>query len=304
MNHPALHPLPLDRTTVRPLLRPRPSDGHKGTFGHLLIIAGSYGMAGAAILATRAALRSGLGKVTLHTSERCVNIIQTAVPEALTHLDEHSDRHWAAPIDLTPFQAAAIGPGIGQDGETQWALRTQLQLFNTAKAECRNCPLVIDADALNLVASDYQLLALLPPNTVLTPHPGEMMRLCQALDLPHDTPEALHASAHLLAHELQLVVVLKSHHTLIALPDGTTHLNTAQGNSGMGTAGSGDVLTGLLGGLLAQGYRPDEAARLAVYLHATAGDIAARKLGEHSLIASDLIENLGSAFQSLDDKHL
>ena len=160
-------------------------------------------------------------------------------------------------------------------------------------------PLLLDADALNLLAADYQMLSFLPKGTILTPHLGEMKRLCQALDLPWALAEDCAASALTFATEMQLYIVLKNHHTQIFTPTGETYINLSQGNAGMATAGSGDVLAGLIGGLLAQGYPRRDAAVLGVFLHATAGDLAARELGQHSLIASDLIDYLPDAFLSL-----
>lgn len=290
----------IDRSLCCQILLPRPQTGHKGTFGHALLIAGSKGMMGAAVLSAKAAMRSGLGKLTIHIPEAERMILQTALPEAILHFDDNSATHFAAPIFLDDYQSVIIGPGLGKDGETQWALRTQLKLLLEAQSESRNISLVLDADALNLVAEDYQMLSFLPKETILTPHLGEMKRLCDALKLPSDHEEDLARSAQQLATELDLNIVLKSHQTRIFTPDGTAYLNQLQGNSGMATAGSGDVLAGLIGGLLAQGHSPQAACVLGVFLHASAGDIAAQSMEQHTLLASDIISHLSQAFRLIN----
>lgn len=295
MNHDTT--LPLTHGLAKTFLHLRPGYGHKGTFGNMLLVAGCHGMMGAALLAARSALRSGVGKVTAHIPERAHTIFQVALPELLLHFDTGSSTHWCTPEEIKGWQSVVIGPGIGQEGETQWALRQQLHAF--AAEVDTSVPLVLDADALNLISTDYQMLSLLPKNTLLTPHIGEMKRLCRALDLPYDSREDCVESARTLATEMQIYIVLKSHHTQIFTPTGKGYINLAQGNSGMATAGSGDVLAGIIGGLLAQGYLPEEAAVLGVFLHATAGDYAARALGQHSLLASDIIDYLPQAFLSL-----
>lgn len=279
------------------LLLPRPHTGHKGTFGHALLIAGSRGMMGAAVLAAQAAMRSGIGKLTVHIPEAERTILQIALPEAILHFDENSTTHFAAPVLLDDYQSVIIGPGLGKDGETQWALRAQLKLLLEAQEDGRNLPLVLDADALNLVSADYQMLSFLPKGTILTPHFGEMKRLCDALSLPANSESDLAQSAQQLATELGLNIVLKSHETHIFCADGQYFLNQHQGNAGMATAGSGDVLTGLIGGLLAQGHAPEVAATLGVFLHASAGDCAAQAMDQHTLLASDIVAHLSSAFR-------
>lgn len=290
-------PIEISSSFCRSLLRPRPDNGHKGTFGHALLVAGSRGMMGAAILAAQAALRSGIGKLTVHIPEKERQILQVAIPEAILHFDEHSDEYFASPIDLDGFQSVAIGPGLGQDGETQWALRAQLKLLLEAQEEGKNIPLVLDADALNLVSADYQMLSFLPHKTILTPHFGEMKRLCEALELPADNEKQLEESAQIMATELGLNIVLKGHHTHIFSTNGQHYINRRYGNSGMATAGSGDVLTGFIAGLLAQGHDPTPACILGVFLHASAGDAAANAMDAHTLLASDIIAHLSHAFR-------
>lgn len=290
----------LDEQFASTLLQPRPLDGHKGTFGHLLLVAGHHGMMGAALLAAEAALRSGLGKLTAHVPETANIIFQTQLPEAILHFDEQSHQHWASIMKLEGYNAVAIGPGLGTDGETQWAFRATLkQLFDRENAGNR-LPLVLDADALNMLAQDYQLLSYLPTDTVLTPHVGEMKRLCKALELPYENPDRLLDSAQQVATSLKVYVVLKSHQTHICTSDGEVHQLDTKGNSGLAKAGSGDLLTGLISGLLAQGYTPKHAALLGVFLHHLAGDFATSCIHPNATIASDILHGLPEAFRSLD----
>lgn len=290
-------PLEIDQPLALRLLQPRSAYGHKGTFGHLLIIAGRHGMMGAAVLAARAAMRSGVGKLTSLIPERAASILQIALPEAILQFDTQSAVEWQSPCFIEGYQALLIGPGIGQSGETQFALRTQLKML--IELEDAAPPLVLDADALNLVAQDYQLLSFCPKLSVLTPHRGEMQRLAASLGLPYQSEEEMFHSAQVIAQNLGVVMVLKGYETYVFLPDGLVFVNRLQGNSGMATAGSGDVLAGLVASLLAQGYSSSHAALLGVYLHAKAGDFARLQLGEHSLIASDLVDSLPQAFLSL-----
>lgn len=277
----------------------RPSDGHKGTFGHLLLIAGHEGMVGAAVLAARAALRSGVGKVTVHIPRCGRDILQIAVPEAVLQIDEGSDRCWSSLIDPTPFSAIAVGPGLGTDGETAFALRSLLKQLLELDTEGKAPALILDADALNLLSSDYQLLSLLPPGSVLTPHLGEMQRLCRALDLPNGDLAALQSSAQSLSAALGLTIALKNHLPHLFAADGSLLIAEGEGNSALAKAGSGDVLTGLIGGLAAQGYPPTQAAALGICLHREAGKMAAALHSAPATVASHLVEALGQAFLHL-----
>ncbi len=270
---------------IRPLLLPRNAFGHKGTFGHALLIAGSYGMAGAATLAARACLRSGVGKTTLHTPTANNDILQISVPEAV--LSHDSDlQAFSTPVDTQPYDAVGIGPGIGQTRTTERALLNQL---NTSQV-----PIVIDADALTLLGRHREQIGRLPAETILTPHPKELAALA---DNCIDAYTTL-STARDLARRQHLLVVLKGHFTAICTPSGHTYFNPT-GNAGMATAGSGDVLTGILTALLARGYRPEAACRVGVYVHGLAGDLAAGRLGEESLTASDIIHELPAAFRLL-----
>lgn len=274
-----------DAASVRNLLRSRRRFDHKGVFGHALISAGSYGKAGAAVLAARACLRSGAGLVTVHSPQCAYTTLQTAVPEAMT-LADAGDRHISEMPDLRPFSAIGAGCGWGQEAPTAQALD---QLLGRAEA-----PLVLDADALNLLAARPDLLKQLPSNSILTPHPKEFERLFGAASNGFERLDLLRRKAI----ELQSVIVLKGAFTCIASPEGHCFFNST-GNPGMATAGSGDVLTGIITGLLAQGYPAVDAAIAGVYLHGLAGDLAAMQKGQEALIAGDLVEMLGAAFLHL-----
>jgi NAD(P)H-hydrate epimerase len=275
----------IEEEQIRQFLKKRDPYAHKGDMGHALIIAGNYGMAGAAILATRACLRSGVGKVTVHCPKRNVPIMQTAVPEAIVSIDRE-ETTFSEGIPTEDYQAVGIGPGLGTSEQTAITLIAQLRRTQ--------CPLVADADALNILANRRAWMQQLPKGIILTPHPKELDRI-EGKSV--DSYERL-SKARDLAERLQGYVVLKGHHTMICMPDGHVVFNST-GNAGMATAGSGDVLTGIITGLLANGYERQLACVIGVYLHGLAGDLAARELGEESLIASDLITYLPKAFMKL-----
>ncbi len=273
----------ITRITVRKMLKKRNKFDHKGTYGHALLIAGSYGKMGAAILAAKACLRTGIGLLSTHFPISGYEIMQTAVPEAMVCIDESGTR-FCKSDEQDLYQAIGIGPGIGQKKET---LNSLIGVLDNAEK-----PVVLDADALNLIASNHDLYDLIPVNSILTPHPGEFRRLVGESSSYFEQ----YQKQIELATKQQLIVVLKGAHTSIALPNGKCYFNST-GNPGMATAGSGDVLTGILTSLLAQGYEPEKAAILGVYLHGLAGDLAAEKKSMQALIASDIIDNLGEAFK-------
>lgn len=275
---------------IRKLIKPRKRFDHKGNYGHALLIAGSYGMAGASVLAAKACLRTGAGMVTVHAPLKNNDILQTAVPEAIVRHDVH-EFCFSMPVYPDNYTAVAIGPGLGQSEETAAALIEQIRL-------CQE-PMVLDADALNILAVHRNAMNSIPRGSILTPHPKELERLvgkCESSFLRL-------TKARDLATTYKIFVVLKGAYTVIATPEGNCYFNPT-GNPGMATAGSGDVLTGVLASLLAQGYTPEESCRLGVYLHGLAGDLAKEKLGERGLIASDIAENLPAAWikltQSID----
>lgn len=278
----------MERAEVKAMLRTRPPYGHKGTFGHALLIAGQYGMAGAAVLASKACLRSGAGKLTVHTPLLNNSIMQLAVPEALVDHDA-DNKIFTTSVRHVQADAVGIGPGIGTNKRTALALIEQVSHMTV--------PLVLDADAINILGDHKGWIGQVPQLTIFTPHPGEMRRLgiCNP-----DSFSTLMEAVN-MAKQHHFYIVLKGHYTAICQPDGKVAF-CARGNSGMATAGSGDVLTGIITSLLAQGYTQHEACFLGVYLHGMAGDIAAHKLGEDSLMASDIIDALPQAFRQLREE--
>ena len=270
---------------IRDLLPRREKFAHKGTFGHALVISGSYGMMGAALLAGEACLRSGTGLVTLHVPRKGYHIIQTGFPEAIVSLDQ-SEILFSEPPDLKPFTAIGIGPGLGCKPNSGKGLKMILE-----QAEV---PLVIDADGLNILSQHPEWYELIPPGAILTPHPKEFDRLAGE----SRTAFERHIKQKEFARKHKVIVVLKGAHTGIASPDGSYCFNT-NGNPGMATGGSGDVLTGLITGLLAQGMSSLDAALAGVYIHGLAGDLAAEDMGQEALIAGDMIRCLGRAFNEI-----
>lgn len=278
----------VDETTLRSWLLKRQDFAHKGEMGHALLIAGSYGMAGAAVLAARACLRSGVGKLTMHTPKANNTIMQVAVPEAVLQIDANEHKFTEA-VDTSRYSALGVGPGLGTDESTALSLISQLRRAT--------CPVVIDADALNILSSHRAWLQQLPKDSILTPHPREMERL---LGSPtHDCCELLNNASE-MASRLQIYILLKGHRSALCLPSGHVIFNTT-GNAGMATAGSGDVLTGIITGLLARGYQPHRACILGMYLHGLAGDLAERSVGMESLVAGDIVKWLPSAFRRIND---
>ena len=272
---------------IRSLIKPRNRFSHKGNFGHGLLIAGTYGMAGAAVLAARACMRSGIGLLTVHTPVCNHAILQTCVPEAMVQDDVH-EHYFAEPVDLDSYQAVAIGPGIGQEEETALATLEQI-------CDCY-IPLVLDADALNIFSTHRNYLNKIPRSSILTPHIGELERIIGKCS---NSYERLSKTKELAAY-LQCYIIVKGAYTAIITPDGKCHFNPT-GNPGMATGGSGDVLTGILLALMAQGYEQADACRLGVYLHGLAGDIARARYGEISMNSGDIINALPEAWKQLTD---
>lgn len=268
------------------MLKKRHSFAHKGEMGHSLIIAGSYGMAGAAVLAAKACLRSGVGKVTVHTPRQNNSILQISIPEAIVQLD-HDETAFSEAVDPSPYQAIGIGPGIGQKENTAISVISQIRRTQ--------CPVVVDADAINILASHQAWMQQLPEGIILTPHVRELERL--AGKKGYDGYDRLQYAQD-IAQGHHCYVILKGHYSALCCPDGEVYF-CPTGNAGMATAGSGDVLTGVLTALLARGYNRQEACALGIYIHGLAGDLAAKDLGEESLIASDIITYLPKAFRQL-----
>lgn len=258
------------------MVKPRSKFSHKGTYGHGLLIAGSKGKIGAAVLASKAALRSGTGLLTVHLPECGYTVLQSTVPEAMCLTDENHNHITHVEADPGQFTAVGFGPGLGTAEGTKDVLAKLLEA---------EVPLVIDADGLNVLSQHKDLLEKLPRHTILTPHPKEFERLAGP---SADSYERLELQKS-FAKRYGCIVVLKDAITSVALPGGEVYFNTT-GNPGMATGGSGDVLTGIITGLLAQRYAPEHAALAGVFYHGKAGDAAALQLGENQLIASDIID--------------
>ena len=278
----------LEEEDVRARMLLRNEFAHKGNMGTALIVAGSYGMAGAAILATKACLRSGAGKVIVRTPRRNNDVMQISVPEAIINPD-HDEKYFSETVDSEDMDAMAIGPGLRQQENTAIALISQIRRTQA--------PIVVDADGLNMLANHRAWLQQLPKNIIMTPHPKEFDRLNGSTCA--DSYERL-SKARDMAEHLQAYIILKGHYSALCLPNGNVIFNST-GNAGMATAGSGDVLTGIITGLLARGYKQADACAVGMYLHGLAGDLAARQLGMESLMASDIIEFLPQAFKRLND---
>ena len=261
-----------------PILRKRTKFSHKGTYGHALLVAGSSGKTRAALLAAEACLRTGVGLLTAHLPKDALLPMQIYLPEAMTSIDK-SETHCTEIDDIIPYTAIGVGPGIGKNAETATLLKKIIQEATQ--------PLVLDADALNIISENPTWLSFLPDNTILTPHPKEFERLFGKTNNSYERLELQRKMS--VIHNI--IIVLKGAHTAITFPNGTCFFNST-GNPGMATAGSGDVLTGMILSLLAQRYTPQEAALLGVYLHGKAGDEAAKEIGENSMIARDIIKSI------------
>lgn len=276
----------LEEHTVRSMMKERSDYAHKGSMGHALLIAGSYGMAGAAILASKACLRSGAGKLTVHTPSKNNDIMQISVPEAIMQPDSNEENFSSLP-DTNLYDAIGVGPGLGTSDSSAIAL---VSLIRSAKKS-----MVIDADALNILATHRTWIQQLPEGLIYTPHPKEFDKFYGS-EATNDYDRLMKARD--MAQRLQGYIILKGHHSALCIPNGQIIFNST-GNAGMATAGSGDVLTGILTALLARGYTPKEASMIGMYLHGLAGDYVARDLGMESLIASDIIQYLPKAFKKL-----
>jgi len=274
-----------DRDMLNSIYRKRKPFSNKGDFGHGLIIAGSAGKMGAAVLATRGCLRAGAGLVTCLVPQEGRDILQVAAPEAMCLI---RDDQVADNPDLSKYRALGIGPGLGTSPETDQLLDGILARYGH--------PMVLDADALNLMALHPGLMEKIPGGSLLTPHPGEFGRLFGHTSDAYSRLDLLRQKSR----ELGVIILLKGRFTQIALPDGTCFFNST-GNPGMATGGSGDCLTGILTGLLCQGYSPADTAILGTWLHGLAGDIAATRFSQEAMLATDLLENLAGAFKSLEN---
>ncbi|ALO16158.1 Nicotinamide nucleotide repair protein [Salinivirga cyanobacteriivorans] len=268
-----------------PLLKNRTKFAHKGHFGHALLVAGSFGKTGAAVLAAKACIRSGSGLLSIHIPQFSYSIMQSCVPEAMLVIDE-TEQIYCQKDHLEPFTVVGAGPGIGQKKSMREALHTLIT--NT------DAPMVLDADALNIISQNHELMDLLPKGSILTPHPKEFDRLTKKHEFHYERIE----TAREMAEKQKLIVVLKGANTAVIDVNGDVHFNST-GNPAMAKGGSGDVLTGIILGLLSSGYDPIDAARLGVFVHGRAADLALQKESEESLIATDIINHLGLAYKSI-----
>jgi hydroxyethylthiazole kinase-like uncharacterized protein yjeF len=272
-----------DESFVKSIVHKRMKFSHKGTYGKALLITGRYGMLGASVLASKACLRSGTGLVKVYVPESGFFVLQNDLPEVIVLTDPHPEIITEIP-ELAEYTAIGVGPGLGENPETAVAFE---KLLSSAKL-----PLVIDASALNILGANKILMNKIPANSILTPHVKEFERLAGKVTDDYDRLE----KAKALCKQYKIFLVLKGAHSAVVNPEGIIHFNST-GNPGMATAGAGDVLTGILTGLLAQGYNSQEACILGVFMHGYAGDAAARKLSQQSMLASDIVEGITYFFK-------
>ncbi|MCU0320993.1 MAG: NAD(P)H-hydrate dehydratase [Chitinophagaceae bacterium] len=267
----------ITQKSIQLLFKPREANTHKGNYGHALIIAGSMGCMGAAVFAAKACLRAGVGLLTINIPADERFILQTTIPEAMLLRREN------IACDFKRFSAIGIGPGLGIDA---------VELLTHLLSQITQ-PLLLDADALNSISANTHLIDLIPPQTILTPHPKEFDRLFGM----HKNDEERIRTAVQKAKELNLIIVLKGHRTIIT--NGIEIFQNTTGNAGLAKAGSGDSLTGIITAFLAQGYQPIIAAQIGVYLHGLAADITLQQQSMESMLITDVIENLGQAFKQI-----
>lgn len=277
----------LDKTVALQKIKPIPDDTHKGTQGHAMIVGGSYGKIGSVCLSAKACLKAGAGLVTAYVPKCGYEIVQTVVPEVMVLTDDYTDHITSVNHKLT-LNAIGIGMGMGQNADVQQAM------FHFLKMNA--VPMVIDADGLNILSENKEWLEMLPKQTVLTPHLKELQRLIGTWTSHSEMLEKVQS----FSEAFNVVVIVKGAPTFIVYENFVFENTT--GNQALATAGSGDVLTGIVTGLLAQQYNPLDAAVLGVYLHGMTADIAAPETGYHAFIASDIINYLGKAFLSLEKK--
>lgn len=274
----------LNENYIKKIFKPREPDSHKGDHGHALLIAGSKGRMGAAVIAARACLRAGAGLLTVIVPNEERYVLQSTVPEAMLAMRETFED------DINKFSSLGIGPAIGIERDAEG-------LPDKIISGCK-IPLLLDADALNIISTDKKLFDNIPKETILTPHPKEFDRLFGL----HKNENERRLTAIKIAKKKNIVIVLKGHKTLIT-SDGKSYLNTT-GNAGLAKGGSGDALTGIITSFLAQGYNPFNAAQMGVYIHGLAADIALKKQSTESMLITDVIECLGEGFKSIAKKTL
>jgi NAD(P)H-hydrate epimerase len=263
---------------IKQFIKPRKKFSHKGNYGHGLLVAGGKGKSGAALLATRACLRSGIGLLTVHVPSIALDVLQFGAPEAMVNTDSNADSISDLPELLERFSAIGIGPGIGTASHTAKAVHQVLM---------SDQPLVIDADALNILSENKEWLRWMNGRAILTPHPKEFERLAGVAE----DDIGRHELQRRFSMEHDVVVVLKGAHTCITTPDGQSYFNTT-GNAGLAKGGSGDVLTGIILAFLSQGYSPEHSALLGVWCHGAAADLVATEKSMEGMLPSDVIEAL------------
>jgi NAD(P)H-hydrate epimerase len=268
----------LSSSVIKNIYRPRKGFSHKGDFGHALIIAGNKGKMGAALMATHACLRTGAGLTTVNVPEDFLHVVHTSLPEAMCDIREEG-------LNFEKINAVGVGPGLGIEREAEDLVHQTLLQFES--------PIVIDADALNIISDHKSWLKQVPDGSILTPHPKEFERVFGKTD---NDFEKINAALKLSAED-KFIIVLKGRYTLIA-NDGHGYFNIT-GNPGLAKGGSGDILTGIITALLAQHYEPLQAALLGVYVHGLAADLALEQQSMESLMASDVLRYIGAAFNSL-----
>jgi hydroxyethylthiazole kinase-like uncharacterized protein yjeF len=271
---------------VTTLLTPRNKFSHKGDFGHALLIGGSRGKSGAMVIAAEACLRSGAGLLTVHSTPDTISVVLNRLPEAMTSVDSSNEEiSETPPIDR--YDAVGFGPGAGAEDDTARALKKLLQYHPG--------PMVIDADGLNILANNKTWLSFLPPETILTPHPGEFERLAGKCNDGFEKVEVLRQ----FCVRNRCLTILKGAHSAIGMPDGNVFFNST-GNPSLAKGGSGDALTGIILGLLARGYRPPHAAIIGTFIHGFAADLMTRKRSQESVLITDVIRELPKAFRKLE----
>lgn len=270
----------------------RKEDSSKIDYGHALLVAGAYGKMGCTILSAKACMRMGAGLITVHVPQKGVDVLQVAFPEAMVSIDQHSEHFSSLPQNLAKYNAIGIGPGVGTHEDSFLAMQRLLSAID------KELPMVIDADGLNILSRHKsELVTLLPHHVILTPHEREFDRLFGE-NLPDNATRL--EKLPLLASELNVTIILKGHRTAICSPEGSIVFST-NGNAGMATAGSGDVLTGILLGLISQNTMVSsdlrksmqEIALLGTQIHGKSGDLAAKNKAKYAIIASDIVENIG-----------
>ena len=267
----------INKSYISSILKRRKSDSHKGTYGHALIVAGSSIKMGAALIASKACLRAGVGLLTVNVPEEERQIIQIGLPEAMVAVRQN------AVGSLDSFQSLGIGPGLGIDKKSERLLKSALSA---------NIPLVLDADALNIISKN-NWINLVSKKSIITPHPKEFDRLFGE----HKNKEERRQKAIKMAKELDNIIVLKDYETIVCGGD-EVYINTT-GNAGLAKGGSGDALTGIITSFLAQGYNAIEAATIGVYIHGLAADLCLKEQSMESMLIEDVIEKLGDSFKKI-----